>query len=203
MFIYVSDHVWLVVMDPHSLVPPCSVIGGEAVGNDVCSVLQGDYSSTPATEGSGQSLVSVQGRLRNCIGFWESWKHQILCWELSALDIDCLLLDSRMSNHRSALESSAFVSNVIQELPLAKCVVECTECPLVCSPLQVATNATGKQRLVIDLRYVNQYLCTCKFKYEGLNILPSLFKRGDYLIWSLATTIHQDCWFFMEWYQWL
>ena len=79
-----------------------------------------------------------------------------------------------MNNHHSALENSAFVSNAIQELQHARCIIECAECPLVCSPLQVATNATGKQRLVIDLRYVNQYLHSCKFKYEGLNILPSL-----------------------------
>jgi len=43
-----------------------------------------------------------------------------------------------------------------------------TECPTVCSPLQVVVNAKGKRRLVLDLRYVNHYLCQSKFKYEGL-----------------------------------
>ena len=61
-----------------------------------------------------------------------------------------------MQNHSSALESASFVSDSIQEFLLANCVVECNECPLVCSPLQVVTNAKGKQRLVIDLHYVNQ-----------------------------------------------
>ena len=43
-----------------------------------------------------------------------------------------------------------------------------TECPTVCSPLQVVVNAKGKRRPVLDLRYVNHYLCQSKFKYEGL-----------------------------------
>ena len=65
-----------------------------------------------------------------------------------------------------------FVATAIEELMIANCIAECGECPLVCSPLQVVTNAKGKRRLVIDLRYINQYLHQCKFKYEGLNVLP-------------------------------
>ena len=87
-----------------------------------------------------------------------------------------------MQNHHSALDNASFVSDSIRELLLANCIVECNECPLVCSPLQVVTNAKGKQRLVIDLRYVNQYLVHFKFKYEGLNVIPSLFQRGDFMI---------------------
>lgn len=63
-----------------------------------------------------------------------------------------------MQNHCSALDNAAFLSDSIRELLLASCVVECDEYPLVCSPLQVTTNAKGKQRLVIDLCYVKQYL---------------------------------------------
>ena len=48
--------------------------------------------------------------------------------------------------------------------------------PKVCSPLQVVENAKGKLRLVIDLRYLNQFLGQCKYKYEGLNLIQSLYK---------------------------
>ena len=53
-------------------------------------------------------------------------------------------------------------------------------CPTVCSPLQVVVNAKGKRRLVIDLQYINQYLQLSKFKYEGLNLIPLLFQKGDF-----------------------
>ena len=56
-----------------------------------------------------------------------------------------------MQNHRSALDNAAFVSDSIRELLLASCVVECDECPLVCSPLQVATNAKGKQSVLLSI----------------------------------------------------
>ena len=47
----------------------------------------------------------------------------------------------------------------------------------MCSPLSVVQNDKGKQRLVIDLQYVNQYLPVQKFKYEGLNLVPSCLGR--------------------------
>ena len=50
----------------------------------------------------------------------------------------------------------------------------------VCSPLQVVKNAKGKLRLVIDLRYVNRFLNQYKFKYEGLDLISSLFKKGNF-----------------------
>ena len=45
----------------------------------------------------------------------------------------------------------------------------------------MVTNAKGKQWLVIDLRYINQYLNQYKFKYEVLNIVASLFHQGGYM----------------------
>ena len=65
-------------------------------------------------------------------------------------------------------------------------------CPVVCSPLLVVENAKRKLRLVIDLHYVNQFLIQCKCKYEGLDIISSLFRKGDFVFpftSSLATTM--------------
>ena len=68
------------------------------------------------------------------------------------------------------------------ELVGSECAARVPSCPIVCSPLQVVTNAKGKHRLVIDLRYINQYLHLSKFKYEGLNLIPSLFQAGYFVI---------------------
>ena len=72
----------------------------------------------------------------------------------------------------------------------------------VCSPLLVVKNATGKRRLVIDLRVVNQCLPKRKFKYEGLNLVPDLCNKDDYFVtFDLKSGYHhvdiqEDCWVF-------
>ena len=68
--------------------------------------------------------------------------------------------------------NSEFVQEAINELLGAGCIVVCTSCPHVCSPLHVVVNADGKKRLVVDFRYVNQFLQIQKFKYEGLELVP-------------------------------
>ena len=57
------------------------------------------------------------------------------------------------------------MQEAINELLGAGCVV-------VCSPLHVVVNADSKKRLVVDFRYVNQFLQIQKFKYEGLERVP-------------------------------
>ena len=61
-------------------------------------------------------------------------------------------------------------------------------------------NDSGKQRLVIDLQYINQFLPIQKFKYEGLNLVPQLFQKEDFFFtFDLKSgyhhvDIHEDCW---------
>ena len=94
-------------------------------------------------------------------------------------------------NHHSALKHSKFVEDSIGDLVRSRCVRESISCPIVCSPLLVVENTKGKLRLVTDLRYVNQFLNQYKFKYEGLDLISSLFRKGDFvslLTSNLATT---------------
>ena len=54
--------------------------------------------------------------------------------------------------------------------------------------------------MVLDLRYVNQFLPDRKFKYEGLELVPSLFNNGDFFTtFDLKSgyhhvDIHEDSW---------
>lgn len=73
-----------------------------------------------------------------------------------------------------------FVRKEIAKLVKEECVVRCTECPWVCSPLLVVSNAQGKKHLVINLRYVSQFLQVDKFKYEGLGLVPDLSGQGKF-----------------------
>lgn len=119
--------------------------------------------------------LSVRGRLKSRAEFWSntlnasSFVKEIVQsgYRLPFLHYP---VPMSMRNHRSALENDEFVYSAIEELVSASCVVECKDCPTVCSPLMVVHNARGKRRLVIDLRVVNQCLPKQKFKYEGLNL---------------------------------
>ena len=68
-------------------------------------------------------------------------------------------------NHWSAVKHAKFVEESIGDLVHSRCARESMSCPIVCSPLLVVENAKGKLRLVIDLRFVNQFLIQCKFKW--------------------------------------
>ena len=103
-------------------------------------------------------------------------------------------------NHRSALEHANFIEEAIKELVALSCVAQCSQCPAVCSPLSVVVNTQGKKQLVLDVRYVNQFILLTKFKYEGLNVIPHIFSKGDYFFhFDLKSgyhhvDIHEDCW---------
>ena len=45
----------------------------------------------------------------------------------------------------------------------------------VCNPLGVVRNSAQKCRLIMDLCYVNQYLRSCKFKYDDIRTAADLF----------------------------
>ena len=61
------------------------------------------------------------------------------------------------------------------------CVIRVDKQPHVCNPLSVVSNATGKLRLVLNLRYLNQFLHVLTFKYEDLLVAALMFDKNEYL----------------------
>ena len=51
----------------------------------------------------------------------------------------------------------------------------------MCNPLSVVSNATGKLRLVLNLRYPNQFLHVSHFYYEDLRVAALMFEKHSYL----------------------
>ena len=51
---------------------------------------------------------------------------------------------------------------------------------MVCNPLGVVRNSAHKPRLIVDLRYVNKHLRSCKFNYEDIQTAADLFSKGDW-----------------------
>ena len=52
---------------------------------------------------------------------------------------------------------------------------------------------------MVDFRYINQFLQVQKFKYEGLELVPQMFCKGDFFFtFDLKSgyyhvNVHEDC----------
>ena len=130
--------------------------------------------------------MDVQGRLRDRLSFWENvlkaTSPVIECirdgYKLPLLSIPAPFSGS---NQKSALDSAEFVTSAIKELLVNRCICKVTNKPRVCSPLLVVRNSEGKERLVLNLRYLNQYLFKESFKCEYIRVALLLFQKGDYM----------------------
>ena len=136
-------------------------------------------------EGQTQ-VMDVQGRLGQSLSFWEDTLDPAP-WIISCIregykfPLRSIPDRYRKPNQQSALSHQQFVEQAIQELDENRCVVKVQEIPHICSPLSVVANAQGKLRLVLNLRYLNQFLWTDRFKYEDLRVAMLMFQKGDYL----------------------
>ena len=64
--------------------------------------------------------------------------------------------------------------------------------PKCVSPLNVVTRSNGKQRLILDLRHVNQFLMVPSFLMDFLNLLTDLADLDDLMLsLDLASAYHQ------------
>lgn len=72
------------------------------------------------------------------------------------------------NNNQSGICHSEFVSSSIEELLKNGIILQVNDVPHVVNPLTVSVNAKGKERLILDLRHVNQYVVLYKFKLEGI-----------------------------------
>ena len=74
-----------------------------------------------------------------------------------------------------------FVNEVILELFHSARVMELNRLPHVVNPLSVSIQPNGKKRLILDLRYINNFLIKRRVKYERLEDCLILFPKGFFL----------------------
>jgi len=95
---------------------------------------------------------------------------------------------------KSAELHSEFVDEAIQSLIENRCVLGVQEKPVLCSPLSVVEGT--KLRLLLNLRYLNQFLHVLSFQYEDLCIAALMFEKDEYLFkFDLKSGYHRvDIW---------
>ena len=79
----------------------------------------------------------------------------------------------------------------VQKLLAKGCVEKVEIRPSVVNPITVATNKSGKKRLVLDIRHLNKCLAKFKFKYKDVSVARQLFQKGTHLFsWDLRSAYH-------------
>ena len=73
-----------------------------------------------------------------------------------------------------------FVEDTVQNLVKNQCTLRVSKRPHVYSPLSVVSNSVGKLCLMLNLRYLNQYLHVLIFEYEDLRVAALLFDAEEY-----------------------
>ncbi len=132
------------------------------------------------------TVLSVQGRLRSHNKFWQDTL-QASSFALGVVKEGYVLpLKSppppySRPNQQSTRENPVFVTEAVLELLRNHCIGEVPCEPHGCHPLAVVTSGSRKLRLVINLRHLNKFLWSEKFKYEDLRVAMQFFEKGDYM----------------------
>ena len=97
-----------------------------------------------------------------------------------------------LRNNCSANSHVLFVECAINKLLQNGAVKELKDqIPFVVNPLTVPVNASGKERLILDLRHVNQFIDKQKFKFEGVpEALQFVLINGYMFKYDLTSGYH-------------
>ena len=137
-------------------------------------------------ESSGTDYMSgsvvVKGRLKNHISFWRE-VIKAPATIISTIDGGYVLpLKSEPTpyvrgNHQSACKNSLFIQESLSELCTAGCAVEVSARPIICSPLSVVDNSSGKKRLRLRVSVVPTHLIAVRLLLDiAKNILRQILK---------------------------
>ena len=127
----------------------------------------------------------VKGRLAKHIEFWMNIEASDLVLDTIRNGYVIPFVNPPVSmyfkNNKSALDNSEFVDQTVSELVDSGCVHKVPFIPYVVNPLSVATNKSGKKRLILDLSVLNKFVKKQKFKFEDWKLAIQFFKEDSYL----------------------
>ena len=157
------------------------------VNNSIISevIIRNIVAAEVVSETADQDDISPVGRLRSRYSQWKKVTNNSFILgvikEGYKIPFKELPDSVELTNDKSARYNAQFLSEEIQKLLVKRCVTEVKEKSTVINPLTVATNKSGKQRLVLDCRHLNKCLAKFKFKYEDVSIARQMSEKGTYL----------------------
>lgn len=129
---------------------------------------------------------SVKGRLKHKIQFWrDTLKVNSFIDSVIVEGYKIPFLDEPSSifckNNASALKHPEFVKRAISDLLSKNCIEEVKSPPYCVNPLTVSVNSSGKERLILDLRHVNQNVMKFKVKFENHTHALNYCQVGNFM----------------------
>jgi len=144
---------------------------------------------------SGLSNISVKRRLKKSVNFWLSIGTSDFIIEVIKDGYKIPLRSEPeqifLKNNVSALQHEHFVDQAISDLVDSGSVVNIQEKPHVVNPLTVSVNAKGKERLILDLRHVNEHVVLSKMKFEDVAFAKQFLSSECFgFVWDLKLEYH-------------
>jgi hypothetical protein len=140
-----------------------------------------------ASEPASKREPFLRHRLRRHVQFWQSFVTSsfVLGILLTGYMLPWIFgppsEPHRFPNHPSAFEHADFVTDAVRSLSTTGTILAVPNAPFLVSPLGVVPKAEDKLRLILDLRFLNQYLQVTKCKYESLRMISELCLPKDLL----------------------
>jgi hypothetical protein len=140
-------------------------------------------------------MLRVKGSLQKHLAWWQDNVKNDYIVKIIAEGYKLPLLaipqDSWIKNNKSARDNEVFVDEEIGKLLESGVIIKSVVKPTVVNALSVATNSSGKHRLVLDLRNVNPMLNVASFKYENIAAASNYFqKKGHMITFDLKSGYH-------------
>lgn len=133
----------------------------------------------------GDKPIRVRGRLKTHLQFWKDISTRpSLLWILEHgynLPLFQVPPQAHFRNNQSAKVQSDFVTSAITDLLVIGSIKIVSTKPWVVNPLSVSVQKSGKKRLILDLRFVNQYLWKNKITFEGQSVLKQYLEPNCYI----------------------
>ena len=131
------------------------------------------------------SFQGVKGRLSKNVQFWENIGASPFVIDTIKNGYVIPFLEAprmlNLKNNKSALQNEEFVTEMVSELVCSGCVIEVPFCPHVVNPLSVATQKSGKKRLILDLSILNKSIKKDRVKFEDWKIAIQYFHKNAYM----------------------
>ncbi|VDI82350.1 Hypothetical predicted protein [Mytilus galloprovincialis] len=128
--------------------------------------------------------ASVKGRLKEHLNYWQEIDTNTFVLDIikNGYSIPFITTPPVMfnENNKSAYNNAEFVSEAISDLLKNNCIVQVKSRPHVVNPLTVSVQSSGKKRLILDLRLVNEHVWKSKIKFEDWRVALQYFDRNNY-----------------------
>lgn len=88
---------------------------------------------------------------------------------------------AKFKNNKSAYENTEFVTEAIRDLLNTERIIEVKEPPYIVNPLSVSVQNSGKKRLILDLRFVNQHIFKESIKFDDFKIMEQFLNPNEFM----------------------